>query len=43
MAEIAVEKARDILRSHPVNTLDASVHEELDRIRSDANRQLTGI
>jgi trimethylamine--corrinoid protein Co-methyltransferase len=43
MADIAVAKARDILRSHTVKALDASVHEELDRIRSDAERQLKGV
>lgn len=40
MADRAVEKVRDILRSHTVNALDASVHEQLDRIRSHADRQL---
>jgi trimethylamine--corrinoid protein Co-methyltransferase len=43
MADRAVDKARDILRSHRVKPLDASVHDELDRIRSDAARQLKGI
>jgi trimethylamine--corrinoid protein Co-methyltransferase len=43
MAELAVEKVRDIIRSHPINALDASVHAELDRIRSDAANQLKDI
>ncbi len=43
MADLAVEKARDILRSHPSNALDASVCEQLDRIRSDADKQLKGV
>ena len=39
MADRAVEKARDILRNHTVKALDASVHDELDRIRSDADKE----
>ena len=37
------EKARDILRSYTLKALDPSVHEEPDRIRSDADRQLKGV
>ena len=38
MADRAIEKARDILRTHTVEALDAPVQKELDCIRSHAER-----
>ena len=38
MADLAVEKARDILRTHTVEALDAPVQKELDCIRSHAEK-----
>jgi trimethylamine--corrinoid protein Co-methyltransferase len=43
MADVAVEKARDILHSHTVKELDASVRTELDRMRADAEKQLKDV
>jgi trimethylamine--corrinoid protein Co-methyltransferase len=40
MTDVAVDKAREILRRPRASALDASIHDELDRIRSDAARQL---
>ena len=43
MAARAAEKARVILRSHEIEALPADVQDELDRIRSDAERLLKGV